>query len=337
MKRILGILFAVMGLFGTNIVAAQSGLLFDVIATGVPGNLEVTLCLNGKGPISCQKYTVSALTLAIKPAISGHNYPLVGIKINTPGYTPSGCTQISNGYCLFSMSSVSPAVVSITPETAIQYWVATNGNDAASGDFAHPFLTIAHAQSVVRLNPERGVHPIYININAGTYRLTTALTFDQNDSGTSAARVIYRAANGGHVVISGGQKITGWTLHDSGKNIWEAQGSMGIATIMPRQLYVNSKRATRARSSLYPNYYTPDASFGYAFNHVCDAGIVCPTWSNATAVEAVTVTQWKMMRCPVASVTSIGANQYNIVMQAPCWANANVYPSQWSFHLLSWF
>jgi len=51
-------------------------------------------------------------------------------------------------------------------------------------------------------------------------------------------------------------------------------------------------------------------------------------------MEAVTATQWKMMRCPVASVTGP-----DLTMQDPCWHNANVFQGQasrWSFRLLSW-
>ena len=44
---------------------ATPGLLFDVTATGTPANVSLTLCLNGKGILSCQNYTVSALNLTI--------------------------------------------------------------------------------------------------------------------------------------------------------------------------------------------------------------------------------------------------------------------------------
>jgi len=40
-----------------------------------------------------------------------------------------------------------------------------------------------------------------------------------------------------------------------------------------------------------------------------------------------------MSRCHVAEVT--GGN--NVVMQTPCWTNANTYPVPWNFQLISWF
>ena len=37
------------------------------------------------------------------------------------------------------------------------------------------------------------------------------------------------------------------------------------------------------------------------------------------------------MRCPVAAMVG-----NSLVMQNPCWTNANTYPSPWNFQLLSW-
>ena len=98
-------------------VFAGSGLLFDITATGTPDNVSITLCLNGKGPVSCQYYTVRALTLSILSTIHNHIYQFAGIKINTPGYTIENlgvdCTTVSNGYCLFSVSDTTAKTISI--------------------------------------------------------------------------------------------------------------------------------------------------------------------------------------------------------------------------------
>lgn len=48
-----------------NHTILQSGLLFNIAATGTPANINLTLCLNGNGPLSCQNYTVSSLSLNI--------------------------------------------------------------------------------------------------------------------------------------------------------------------------------------------------------------------------------------------------------------------------------
>lgn len=331
MKRTLAYVIALVTLVITHSSRADNTF-FNVSAGGVPANLSITLCLNGNSPISCQIYTVSATNLNITTTIPNHTYPTAGIKVNTPGYGLSGCTPISNGYCLFSVSDVLPAAISTNANATINYWVATNGDDTASGDFNHPFLTIQHAQAVIQNNSLRGVNTIYVNIKGGTYRLSNALTFSQNDSGTSNAPVVYRAASGEQPEISGGTQITGWTLHDAGLNIWQAQTTINTSSL-PRQLYVNGVRATRARTPQYPNYYTPNATgYDYSYTSGSDPQIP-PNWNNPTVVEAVTVTQWKMMRCPVDHLNI----NTSVVLQAPCITNANYYPYPWNFHLLSWF
>jgi hypothetical protein len=87
---------------------AGSGLLLNVSATGTPADVSITLCLNGKGPLHCQNYSVSGLNLTISPAIPNQIYPSIGVKINTPGYTLGNlgvdCAPSANGYCLFSAS-----------------------------------------------------------------------------------------------------------------------------------------------------------------------------------------------------------------------------------------
>lgn len=114
MTRLLFTLTALLSFFIAT--PAFSAEFFKVTATeplaGTNGNtISITLCLNGRGPLSCQNYNVAALSLTIKPVIHDHHYPDVGIRINTPGYTPTGCTSISNGFCLFAASRKDPASI----------------------------------------------------------------------------------------------------------------------------------------------------------------------------------------------------------------------------------
>ncbi len=104
-KRILIVLAFTLSFLHTSIIDAKSGHLFNISATGAPTSLNINLCLNGKGPLSCQNYSISALTLSIKTTIPNHTYSFAGIKINTPGYTIQGCTPYHTGYCLFSISN----------------------------------------------------------------------------------------------------------------------------------------------------------------------------------------------------------------------------------------
>ena len=114
MKRISIFIYVLLTLLMPPLTLASSEFLFNVSATDTPANVNMTLCLNGIAPVSCQNYLATALDLHIRTSIPNHAYPSVGIKINNnPSYLLTGCTPITNGYCLFSASDKSPANISI--------------------------------------------------------------------------------------------------------------------------------------------------------------------------------------------------------------------------------
>ena len=103
-------------------VSAQAGNLFNVTASGTPAStsINITLCLNATAQLSCQTYTVSSLDLNITTTVN-HFYPTAGIKINTPGYTASSCTPISNGFCTFGVSNTASQNIPINNASTIIY------------------------------------------------------------------------------------------------------------------------------------------------------------------------------------------------------------------------
>lgn len=94
---------------------AGTGLFFDISATGTTRPLDIKLALDGRGPVSRQKYTINGLNLIINTTIPNHTYPFAGIKIDNPGYRVAGLTPLKNGYYLFSVSNSSPANILIIP------------------------------------------------------------------------------------------------------------------------------------------------------------------------------------------------------------------------------
>lgn len=210
---------------------------------------------------------------------------------------------------------------------SLAYWVSTGGNDSSGdGSTAAPFLTLDRARLAVQQNPQRGQCTINVNIESGTYTLTAPVIFGPSDSGSPQAPVVYQAApnNSAPVVISGGVPVTNLTC--SPLNVCTATVS-GLPTgTMPRQFYVNGQRAIRARSN-----YGQVVNLNYIRVPNGYTQIIPQPLTHPELVEAVTTTQWKMMRCPVASLTN-----NTLVMQNPCWDNANTYPNPWNFQLLSW-
>lgn len=115
LKRLFILLSLLSSLLIHHSTMASTAPLFSVLASGTAAKVSITLCLNGKGALSCQNYTVSALNLMISPTVADHLYPGAGIKVNTPGFVLTGCTPIGNGYCLFATKSAYPAHVFISP------------------------------------------------------------------------------------------------------------------------------------------------------------------------------------------------------------------------------
>ena len=89
-----------------------------------------------------------------------------------------------------------------------------------------------------------------VYLRGGEYQLASTLLFDQDDSGVNGFNVIYRAYPGEKPVISGGQRITAW-VPAAGEGIYKTQ----VRSLRFRQLYVNGKRAIRARTPNVASYY----------------------------------------------------------------------------------
>ncbi len=204
--------------------------------------------------------------------------------------------------------------------TQATYYVAPNGSDNNPGTIDSPFQTLDHARSVVSglVNSMSG--DIVVNLRGGTYNLNQPLQFGAGDSGANGYNVIYQAYGNEIPVISGGQTITGWSQHDSGKNIWQASVSSSLQT---RQLYVNGTRAVRARSTTgLPGTITQTAT-GYT---TTDTSL--QIWSNPGDIEFVYTGggannqgNWVEQRCGVSSISG-NASSTTITMKQPCYDNA---------------
>lgn len=211
-----------------------------------------------------------------------------------------------------------------------QFWVSPEGDDTASGDRAQPFRTLERARDAVRALGGDADGEITVFLHGGTYRLEQPFVLDARDSGRNGHDVVYAAASGEQPVLSGAVRVEGWSLYDPALGIYRAS----VGQRHSRQLYVDGVRAVRAQSEPYPADYERTDQ-GYRF---VGSGDAPATWTNPTEVEAVTITQWKMMSCPVGAVAG---NDVQLVQ--PCWKNANVFQAKpgeeplWDFQLLSRF
>ncbi|MBR5210425.1 MAG: carbohydrate-binding protein [Paludibacteraceae bacterium] len=134
----------------------------------------------------------------------------------------------------------------ISNAIAVDFHVSPSGNDSAEGTLTAPFKTLEQAQRAVRGVNKSMKEDINVYLHEGTYQLTSTLRLSNADGGTNGHYVRYMAAPGETPLVTGGIPVNGWALFDAEKNIWCAKDVVGRF----RQLYVNGKKAIRAR---HPN------------------------------------------------------------------------------------
>jgi hypothetical protein len=132
-----------------------------------------------------------------------------------------------------------------TTLAAAEIHVSPSGRDDAESTAAAPLRTLAAAQQAARKSAGR--EPTTVVIHAGVYYLPQKLVFRAEDSGTEANPVVYAAAPGEEVVLSGGSRLDlRWVPARDG--IFKASVPEGIAI---DQLFVDGRRQHMAR---YPNF-----------------------------------------------------------------------------------
>ncbi len=161
----------------------------------------------------------------------------------------------------------------ISNAIAVDFHVSPSGNDSAEGTLTAPFKTLEQAQRAVRGVNKSMKEDINVYLHEGTYQLTSTLRLSNADGGTNGHYVRYMAAPGETPLVTGGIPVNGWALFDAEKNIWCAKDVVGRF----RQLYVNGKKAIRARHpNVKPNgdhYFNRLAkvdTFGRAFDVYTD-------------------------------------------------------------------
>lgn len=180
---------------------AGSGQLFNVSATGAPAVISITLCLNARGPLSCQTYTVNAMTLSISTVIPNHVYPYAGIKVNTPGYTSTGCTALANGYCSFTASSTTSASVMVTSnDSSAIAFVGSYYTGSATNPLSYTSSDSGNTWAVSSPLPALPVD----GVNGALYRTacdsskTMCVAVGRYYNGSASLPLTYTSSNGGH-------------------------------------------------------------------------------------------------------------------------------------------
>jgi len=198
-------------------------------------------------------------------------------------------------------------------------FVSLRGNDNWSGKLADPgekdgpFATITRARDAVRplLKAQKPPESIRVIVRGGTYYLDSTIEFGPEDSGRDGAPVVYAAAAGERVVLSGGRRLEGGGWSEvNGRKAW----MVDIRQVKEgqwrfRQLFVNGVRRPRTRLPKQGEYrieslpgYTGDFLRSPTKQFVYAPGDIVPSWRNLRDVEVVAITRWLDNRLPIESI-----------------------------------
>jgi len=191
------------------------------------------------------------------------------------------------------------------------FYVASDGRDDNPGTEARPFASIDRARQAVRTVNKNMTGDIVVMLGGGTYRIERTISFGPDDSGTGGHNVVYRAKAGEMPILSGGKPVTGWQKDENGR--WKAAAPVADF----RQLYVDGKRATRARGAP-PAELELAGEDGYTTTDVAMAD-----WKNPGDLEFCYVRVWCHTRSKVQSVSRDG-DRAIITMLQPHFSNAKV-------------
>ncbi len=159
------------------------------------------------------------------------------------------------------------------------YYVSPTGNDSNNGlSTSAPFKTLNHARAVVATQIGSQTGDINVDFAGGDYPFSAPVTFGTSDSPKPGYTIRYQAESGQTPVFDGGASVTGWTQVSG--SIYSASLS-GISSL--RDLWVNGKRATIARSSALTEYTGTGTSNGDVGSYTFSG---TPSW--ALSAESTT-------------------------------------------------
>src|SRR6266545_3646880 len=211
--------------------------------------------------------------------------------------------------------------ISAAAATGPTIFVSPSGNDANPGTETLPIKTLARARDLVRTMNANLTADLTVQLADGTYRLAAPLVLNALDSGSGGHRVIWTAAPGAHPVVSGGVRVTGWSVADAGRNLWSAPAPASLTNT--RQLYIDQHRAARAAGRLPVSLtqttagYTASADTMSRWRNPSDIELVYTGGNALWSYSVHGVGPWTEPRCPVGSISGTA-----ITMAQPCWDNS---------------
>ncbi|MGI5189946.1 RICIN domain-containing protein [Promicromonospora sp. CA-289599] len=140
------------------------------------------------------------------------------------------------------------ALVSPTPASAATSTYYASPSGSGTGCASSAPCSISQVKTAVRQN-QSSASPtdVVVVLAGGRYELSSPLSFTAADGGRTTTTVRWTAAPGATPVLTGSTTVTGWSSHDSAKNIWVASTPVGQDT---RDLFVNGVASPRASMTI---------------------------------------------------------------------------------------
>ncbi|WP_308991015.1 right-handed parallel beta-helix repeat-containing protein [Mariniflexile litorale] len=142
---------------------------------------------------------------------------------------------------------------------AIEIWVSAKGSDYNSGTKEKPLATLnmalRKARDMRRLNDPLVKDGIRIILMEGVFYLDEPVFIRPEDSGTAESPTIIEAQNNTKPVLNGGLQVKKWKKAHAVNglkvgNVWVSDAPRKAGSIISfRQLWVNGKKAVRAKST----------------------------------------------------------------------------------------
>jgi hypothetical protein len=180
-------------------------------------------------------------------------------------------------------------------------YVSPKGNDDNQGTKKNPLQSVQMAKKLAVEMLESGKQKeVTVWLGDGNYPVTEPLIFEPLKSADKNTKLVFKAEKNSKPVISGGIQITGWKKNDDG--LWEAQLPKELTETSDfRELFVNGKRATRAR---FPNegyLHVKKVGADRRTNFFFEKGDF-PIPENVKDVELVLLHDWSISRISVKEI-----------------------------------
>ncbi|PQV51506.1 parallel beta helix pectate lyase-like protein [Jejuia pallidilutea] len=176
-------------------------------------------------------------------------------------------------------------ILSVSAQKQITYYISPTGNDTNPGTIELPFETIEKAKNTIAKHNGKNAKNITVFLRGGLYPVKETIVFNNENSGNKNTTITYSAYKNENPILSGGIVLNKW------KNTKDGLWQMHIPNINFRQLYVNGKRAVRARTPNIGSYHTNLLWDVKAQEILIDSRLIKP-WNNFKNVEMVINMNW---------------------------------------------